>query len=108
MSDFQDFLHTRIWRNPTTWIVGAAGAIYGGLDMYRIREAHRAAGSALQWHWLWLDRTVDFTFGAGFQLLLLGCSVWLLAGWMENVSAWVRQSLVIALFLGFNWVSKFL
>src|SRR4051812_5779693 len=107
MSNFQDFLHTRIWRNPTTWIVAIAAAIYGGLDMYWIREGHRARGDALQWHWLWLDQTVDFTFGAVYQLVLLGCSIWLICGWMENSSAWIRQSLVFALFLGLNWLSQF-
>jgi hypothetical protein len=34
MSDLKDFLHSRILRNLTTWIVTAIGGAYGGVEMY--------------------------------------------------------------------------
>lgn len=44
MSDFQDFIHSRVLRHPTTWIVAVVGGIYGGLGMYGIREVWIIAG----------------------------------------------------------------
>ena len=108
MSDFQDFLHSRILRHPTTWLVAIAGGIHGGLARYNIREAKRAAGAELQFSSLWLERSVDVMFGAGFQILLLFWAVWVVAGLMEHTNAWKRQTVVFALYLGFNWLKHYL
>ena len=107
MSGFKDFLESRILRHPTTWIVAAVGGVYGGLQMYRIREAKRAGGAELNWPWLWLERSVDFLFGATVQVAFLLCAVWMVAGLMEHTNAWVRQITVFVLYLGLNWLAQF-
>ncbi len=108
MSNLTDFLHSRILRHPTTWIVAFTGAMYGGLQTYGIREAKRAAGAEIQFPWLWLERTVDFAVGASFQVFLLLCAVWIVAGMMEHASAWVRQLTVISIYLGIAFLSYYL
>jgi hypothetical protein len=91
-----------------TWIVGLIGAISGGMQMFWIREAHRAAGQAVQFPWLWLEQAVDFLFGAAYQVVLLLCSVWFIAGIMEDANPWLRQITVVAIYLGLNWFSQYL
>ena len=99
MSSFQEFLHSRILRHPTTWFVIALAGGLGGIDMYGRREARRAAGAELQTPWLWLDRIVDAAFGATFEIVLVLCAVWLVAGLFEHSSAWLRQLAFIAAYL---------
>lgn len=108
MSDLRDFLHSRVLRNPTTWIVAAVGGIYGGLEMYGIRELKRANGAQLQFPWLWLEQSVDFLLGATIQIVVLLCAVWMIAGLLEDANVWIRQFTVIVLYLGLNWLTQFL
>ncbi|WP_425397507.1 hypothetical protein [Aeoliella sp.] len=108
MSDFRDFLHSKILRNPTTWIVAVIGGAYGGTELYSIREAKRAAGAEVQFPWLWLERSVDILFGATFQVVFLLCAVWMVAGLMEDSNVWVRQGAVVAIYLGLNYLTTFL
>jgi hypothetical protein len=108
MSDFQEFIQSRVLRHPTTWIVGLLGAAYGGLAMYGIREAHRAAGTEPQFTWLWLERSVDFLVGAAGQVVFLLCAVWMIAGLLERGNVWIRQVTVVVLYLGLNWLSQYL
>ena len=108
MSDLKDFLHSRVLRHPSTWIVAFVGGCYGGLEMYGIRESKRAAGAELQFPWLWMERCVDFLFGATVQIVFLFCAVWLVAGMMEHANAWIRQVIVISLYLGIIYLSKYL
>jgi cytochrome c biogenesis protein CcdA len=107
-SNFQDFIHSRVLRHPTTWIVAVLGGVWGGMNMLWIREAHRAAGESMQIPWLWLEQSVDFLFGAAFQLVMLGCAIWFIAGLMENVNPWVRQLTMLVIYLGLNWLSQYL
>lgn len=108
MSDFKDFLHSRVLRHPTTWVAAAIGGVYGGLEMYGIREAKRADGAEIQFPWLWLERSVDFAFGATVQVAFLLCAVWMVAGLMADTNVWIRQITVIVLYLGLNWLTQFL
>lgn len=100
MTDFQQFFRTRIWRHPTTWIFVGIGAILGGLNMLMIRESKRAAGQAIEMPWLWLERTVDFGFGAAAQAGYFGVAVWLIAGYFEQSNIWIRQGLLLLIYLG--------
>jgi hypothetical protein len=68
----------------------------------------RAAGAEQHLPWMWLERSTDFLFGAGVQIVFLLCVVWLLAGLMENTNAWIRQTTVVAVYLGINWLAQFL
>lgn len=108
MSNFKDFLNTRILRHPTTWIMAVGGGIYGGLDMYWLREAQRAAGAELRLPALWLDRSSDFLFGASFQVVMLLCAVWFLAGLIEELNVWGRQGILLATYLAINLLCLFL
>jgi hypothetical protein len=108
MSNFRDFIHSRTLRHPTTWLVAATGAIYGGLQMVGVREAKRAAGAEIQLPWLWLERLVDFLMGAGVQLAFLFAAIWLVAGLMEQANVWVRQITVVVLYVGSIWLSQYL
>lgn len=76
--------------------------------MYGIREAKRADGAEIQFPWLWLERSLDFLFGATVQIVFLLCAVWMVAGLLENSNVWIRQIAVVALYLGFNWLTQFL
>ena len=105
MSDFRDFVGSRILRNPTTWIAAAIGGAYGGIDMVKARRvAHAGAASDC----LWLHRSFDFCMGATIQIVVLMCTVWMVAGLLEKTNAWIRQSTVFALYLGINWMAKYL
>lgn len=107
MSSIQELISSRTIRHPTTWIVAAVAAIYGGLEMYYIREAKRAAGANLQFPWLWLERGVDFLAGAIFQIAFVLAAVWIVAIFMDNVRVWWRQSAVMLLYLAFAAYSLF-
>lgn len=108
MSNFQEFIHSRILRHPSTWLIGVFGGIWGGINMYTIREAKRAAGEEIYFPWLWLERTIDFAFGASVQIVFLLCAVWALAGLMERANVWIRQLTLLALYLGVIWLSSYL
>lgn len=107
-SSLEDFLNSKILRHPTTWIVAAIGGVYGGLRMCGIREAKRAAGTDLRFYWLWLERSIDFLFGAITQVAYFLCAVWMVAGLMEKADAWKRQLACIVLYLGINWLTRYL
>lgn len=104
-SSLEDFLNSRILRDRTTWLVAAIG---GGLRMYGIREAKRAAGTDLRFYWLWLERSIDFLFGATTQVAYFLCAVWMVAGLMEKADAWKRQLACIVLYLRINWLTRYL
>lgn len=108
MSDYNDFRRSAILRNPSTWMVAIAGFAYGGYDMYTIRELRRTEGTPLQTPWLATDRALDIAFGGTVQVLYLLCAAWMIAGLRENASGWVRQALVISLYLGLNWLTQYL
>jgi hypothetical protein len=99
MSDFKDFLQTRLFRHPTTYILMIVGAGYGGIEMCRLREAKRDAGASLHWPSLTIERTVDFAVGALMMTAVFFCAVWFLAGLVENLNAWVRQLLLAFAYL---------
>ena len=101
-------MHTRILRHPTTWAIAVIGGIYGGLEMYSIRELKREGGAEILFPWLWLERSVDFLFGASVQIVYLLCVIWMVAGLMENTNVWIRQITVVVLYLGLNWLAQFL
>lgn len=98
-ADFKEFRQSQLLWHPTTWLIGVAAGVYGGIEMYQIREAHRAAGEALQFPWLWLDRTVDVTVGAILQITLLFCAVWFLVGIIDHLNPWLRQGLLLIVYL---------
>ncbi|MEM9645883.1 MAG: hypothetical protein AAF989_12905 [Planctomycetota bacterium] len=108
MSDFSDFRNSAILRHPTTWLVALAGFIYGGYNMYAIRELRRAEGTSLETPWLATDRALDVVFGGMVQVAYLMGAVWMIAGFFENASGWIRQSLVVLLYLGLNWLTQYL
>ena len=108
MSDFQDFLHSRILRHPTTWIVAAVGGAYGGYDMYLALEAKRAANADVSAAWRWSQHSFDFAMGATMQIVFLMCAVWMVAGLLENANAWIRQLTVFGIYLGINWLGQYL
>ena len=105
---FSDFKNSRILRNPTTWIVAVMAAVYGGVEMYGIREAKRAAGEELTFPTLGLERTVDFLFGATCEVGFFLCAVWGVAGLMENANVWLRQLTVVVLYLLITWLARVL
>lgn len=107
-TNLHDFVRTRVLRHPTTWLIAAVGASYGGISMLQVREAHRAAVQALQFPWLWLERTLDFSIGAAYQLVVLGCSIWFVAGLMEDMNVWLQQATVFAIYLGLIWFAQYL
>lgn len=100
MSDLTDFLHSPVLRNPSTWMIGAAGAGYGGFEMYMLREAKREAGAELQFPSLWMERTVDFLFGATCQIVIFLCAVWIVAVLIKHPNVWIRQLAVATVYLG--------
>jgi hypothetical protein len=108
MSDFKEFARSETIRHPITLCAVAIGGIYGGLDMFWKREAKRAAGEELQFSWLWLDRIVDFLFGATVQVVYCLCAVWVVALLMDKTNVWLRQATLVALYLGFNWLTHYL
>tara|TARA_R110002072_G_scaffold299632_1_gene475546 strand:- start:152166 stop:152492 length:327 start_codon:yes stop_codon:yes gene_type:complete len=108
MSDFQRFIRSRILLHPTTWATALAGGTYGGVEMYHIREGHRAAGSELQFPWLWMDRVVNFSFGAGCQLLFFACAIWAIVDFVDEQNAWIRQASAVAAYLAVNWLRQYL
>ena len=75
--------------------MAAVAGLWGGVEMYLIREAKRAAGDSLNFPWLWLERTVDFAFGAFTQAGLFALCVWFLAGLVEEFDVWIRQGLLL-------------
>ncbi len=100
MSDFEDFRHSLLLRHPTTWLLAAVVGVWGGANMYVTREAKRAAGADLHWSSISLERTVDFAFGALVEICLVMCAVWMLAGIVENLSAWRRFAWLLAVYGG--------
>jgi hypothetical protein len=74
-------------------------AIYGGIEMYFLRESNRAAGAPLQFPALWLDRCVDVLAGALFQLVFLLGAAWLVSILMDDANVWLRQSTVVVVYL---------
>lgn len=85
-----------------------AGFTYGGHNMYAIREIRRGEGTPLQTPWLLTDRVLDIAFGGTIQVLYLLCAVWVIAGLLEDASVWVRQAIVVLLYLGLNWLTQYL
>lgn len=108
LSDYNDFKHSPILRHPTTWLFAAGIAIHGAINMYLIREAHRANGAPLQLGWLWVDRTVDVVFGAAVPIVSLLAVIWMVAGIIDNLHVWVRQLLVVTLYFGILLAFKYL
>jgi len=108
MSDFKDFLRTRLFRHPTTWLLIVGAGVYGGVEMYQIRAAKRAAGQDLDWPPLGMERNVDFAFGAFIQVVVVLCSVWILAGLVENLNVWLRQLLLVIVYLLFVLLWQFM
>jgi hypothetical protein len=99
MSDIQEVFRSRTLRHPTTWIIAVIAGIYGGLEMYFIREAKRAAGQKLQLGSLWLERCGDFLAGAIFHLVFLFAAVWIVWALLDNANVWLRQTMVIIVYL---------
>ncbi|NLS92087.1 MAG: hypothetical protein GXX96_07890 [Planctomycetaceae bacterium] len=100
MSDFDDFRNTRLLRHPTTWILAAVAGLYGGTNMFLVREEKRAAGAELRWSSLGVERSVDFVFGAAVEVFLVMCAVWMLAGTAENLGDWKRFGLLLMIYSG--------
>jgi len=82
-------------------IVAVVASVYGGVEMYFIREAKRAAGANLQLPTLWLERGGDLLAGALFQFIFLSAAAWIVWSLAENSNVWLRQTMVIVLYLGF-------
>ena len=104
----RDFARSKLLRDPTTWLFLAAAGVYGGTKMYWIREAKRPAGNPVQWSSLAIERCVDFTAGAMFEIVIFLLAVFLLAGYVENLRVWWRQTLLVATYLGFVLLGRLL
>ncbi len=104
MSNYTDFIETRILRHPTTWLTAVIGAVWGGFNMMARHAQHRPVGTDESS--MWLTHVGDFVVGAAFQIVFLMSAVWMIAGLMEEKSAWLRQSIVIALYIFVVWLTQ--
>ncbi|PQO26248.1 hypothetical protein [Blastopirellula marina] len=100
--DIEDFFRTRILRHPTTWLFAAIGFAYGGYSNFSLRESRRAAGEPLQTASLMTDRLLDITLGGTVQVILLLIAIYVVAGLLEKTNVWLRQSVVLAIYVGSN------
>lgn len=69
-------------------------------EMYMLREAKRETGAELQFPSLWMERTVDFLFGATCQIVIFLCAVWIVAVLIKHPNVWIRQLAVATVYLG--------
>lgn len=76
--------------------------------MLAARELHRAEGGSLITPWLVTDRAMNIATGSSIEVAGLVCAAWIIAGQCENANVWIRQSLVILLYIGLSWVSRFI